>query len=315
MKTGRISLILLSLLAILTGCTDPVTETGTLTISMDNRTRGLSIIDMETRYYLVDVLNTDKSITYDQIRLEESAAAYPMTVASGNTEVSVSAYNRDNVEIGRGTSSINVVPNRNNSVDVRVEEIPGKADLIIEIDTSIKGVDFIAEIQKSQAGAVSLEIPLTAGPNGILRGRMSLDSGFYLVRIRDGNGNYYGKVESVRIFKDADITYRADVGEDRFNVSIEIHNAIVPTPSVAVEGGKAQYTDGESYSLTAISSGITDPTYQWLIDDNAVVNGNTATITGTLPHLAAGRHYFTVIVRGSDVQWVGNHEFTINRGI
>lgn len=308
----RISIILIALLSLVIGCTDAVAETGTLTINMDNRTRGLSVVDMQTEYYMVDVMNTEKSITYDQQRIDSTSVKYPIPVASGKTEIKVSAFNKDGIEIGKGSTTIDIIPNRNNVASVTVTEVPGKANLSIEVDTTIKGVSFIAEIQKTPAGTSPIDVELTAGQDGKLRGSVLLDSGFYLVKIKDSEGNYYGKVESARIFKDADITYKAFVGEDRFDVSIEIDNAIVPTPTVVITGGKAQYANGDTYYLAARATDISNPTYQWLIDETPIENSNSATITGTLSGLTEGRHYFTVIVKGEKVQWTENHEFTLN---
>ena len=303
--------MLIALLTLVIGCTADPNPRGSLTVAV-NSTRGLSNMDMVTEYYTVDIRNLDRNISYDQARIEKNSGTLTMTVASGNTEVTVNAYNAGGTAIGTGKNNVNVIPNKDNTVSVTVNELKGSAKLNIEVDTTIKGVTFMAEVGKDLKDPSPKTVTLTADPTGKLKGSVNLDSGFYLVRIKDTEGNYYGKVESVRIFKGTDITYKAYVGEDKFDVKIEIENDIMATPTVTISGGKASYNAGESYSLTASSTGITTPTYQWFLDGNEIMDATGAAITGKMENMTEGKHVITVMVKNDSVLWTANHEFTFN---
>ena len=304
----KIAIIFTALLCILVGCTDAPEETK-LTVALGSIERGLNIVDMDTAYYMVTVQNTDKDINYGSNKV--TGATLTLPVAEGNTTVAVRAYNKDDIEIGNGIDSINVRPYQENVIRITVNEIQGSANLNIAIDTTIKGVAFTAEIYKDVNSPAFKTVELSAGQDGIIRGSVNLETGYYLVKIKDATGKYYGKIETVKIFKDADITYNAYVGEDKFDVTIEIENAILPTPSITISGGKAQYANGESYSLTAAVKNIDAPTYQWFIDETPLVGETEASVTGTLENLKEGKHYFTVLAKNDKVQWTGNHEFTL----
>ena len=305
----RISMILIALSIILTGCTTDPDATGILAVSVKASNRGMDVLNINTDHYMVEVLNTDRNISYGSVRVDSQTGSLAMTVASGNTTVTVRAYDAEGTEIGNGQSSVNVRPREENHVMVTVEEIVGTGSIDIAVTTAISNVKFIAEIYRSLDRSPYRTVAL-AGNDGILRGSVSLENGFYAIRIKDADGNIYGPLKPFRIVAGKSVGYTAVI-EDRFNVQIGIENGIIHTPSITITGGKAEYRDGDSYSLKAEALYIENPTFQWFLDGRIMENCSSATISGTVVpgSLKPGRHTVSVLAGNGSVLWTESFEF------
>ena len=305
----RFSIILIAISILLAGCSTEPEETGILTISMGGNTRGMEVLDINTDHYMVEVQNTDKNISYGSVRVEKSGT-HTMTVAEGNTTVTARAYDSEGTEVGNGQATVNVRPRQENNVRVTVEEIKGNGTLDITITSAISNVELVAEIYKSIDQPPYRTVKL-AGTEGVLKGSTSLENGFYTIRIKDADGNIYGPLKPFRIVAGKSVGY-SSVIEDRFNISINIQNDIIPTPSITITGGKAEYRDGDSYSLKAEVQHIENPTFQWFLDGNIKENYTAETLSGTVVpgSLKPGKHIVSVLAGNGPVIWTESIEFT-----
>ena len=312
-------LALMIMLSVLSGCSFiPDKEISSLRIDFgpSSSSYGYENVDFETDHYTINVVNTDKSITYDAITVENGKSSEYMDVATGYTRITVDAYNSEGVKIGTGTNTVNVLPNRDNVCTVAVTEIGGEASFTVEVSTAAEGLSLTAELYRAGdvPGVTSPEKEIPLSPvSGGYSGSASVMNGNYKVYLFDGVSRVFA--DTVRIAAGHYITLRAQI-LDEWQLRVEIVDGIVKTPVITVTGGKPSYAIGESYSLTAVIEGMKSPVLTWMLDGKTIPGAFSSSVEGTIADdgsVKTGNHTFTVLAEEGDVVWTGHHEFMVTR--
>ena len=279
-------LICLSLSVLLISCSlevDNITDTGSITVAVNNSVRGLEpTISLKTSQYKITLSGPGgerKELSLNNEASETTAN----NLAVGEWTVTVEALNSDSVVIGNGSTTVQVKANQTSKASVTVSEIAGDGTLTVTLEGENKNNStYNLQIYKNENGTDELvkEQLFALDESNILKAQVTLSNGFYIFKIISSNTTETcPSPETVRIVKGDSLSTSYSLLESNAGkITIAINNAIIPNPGLSLHLSSSNLQPGDSVTITASGLESGSYRYEWYVD-KVKADGETSSLT------------------------------------
>lgn len=275
----RFFFIVLSLvLALFIGC-DNTTEspTGILSVSIATSKGVDAPVSMETASYKV-VLNGPGGESEELALTASNPYSGAIKVAAGSWNIEVTAYNKDSIAIGSGSTTVTIAPDEIKNVSVTVAEYEGEGTFEVLLGGDVKETDVFRLEVFTEAETVVTE-DLTWNGSSFQKS-VSLKNGMYGFRIYKEGVASPLRNDSVRIVNGYTTTVSLTYDESG-NLAIEIENEITATPKAEISYNTSDLYKDNPVELRADLTKANGFTVQrWLVNGTEVA-GAEESITYT----------------------------------
>lgn len=305
------SIGIILLITLLFGC-DPqgstTAETGTLSLEFESEIpRSMLEPDIEMKVHTYEILGVGPE---GRSFPPERSNGEPVTIGNlfkGEWQITVLGLNEDDIAIGEGSSTINIVPERKVTTSITVVEYAGDGTMSLQINwpaydiadpqpsakltnlttNEIIDLEFTSNLALGKATSVK---PIPAG-------YYTLTVGLYDGSPTDINNKLFGTTKAARIVTDNTTEGIVTVEKDDLTVygdlSVRVGNGLVVPFSISLVQSDESIYEGESVSFTVVPDTIGSYSYFWYVD-GALQDEETDQFTweGILP---TGKHSVDVV--------------------
>lgn len=315
------------LLTLLIGC-DPQgstkAETGTLTLEFESRISRSTLkpdIEMEVHSYEISGIGPEGR-TFTPVR----SNGEPVTIDNlfnGEWRITVLGLNEDDIAIGEGSSTVNIIPENKVTTSITVVEYAGDGIMSLEINwpaydivdpqpaakltnlTTNETIDltFISDLAQGKATSVG-DIPA---------GYYTLNVGLYDGSTADINNKLFGTTKAVRVVTDNTTSGIVTVEKDDLTVygdlSVRVGNGLPSPFSVSLTQSDEKIFEGDSISFTVTADTSGDYSYYWYVD--GALQDETEDQFILVDSLPTGKHSIDVVAFKNGVLASASTSFSI----
>lgn len=286
--------------AILNTCSPEIKKTGSLSLNLHyaknnlNKTT-LPDIDMSIDYYDITLQGPDNESIFIG---NSNGTATVDNLVSGEWSVTATAVNPDNLQIGTGTKSVQILPRQIVSCELIVTPYEGFGGLQLTItwDGEIDNSTIEGTLDPAIGSVDPVEFTLNNGVSNYEN--TSLVAGYYIMTLKlfDNNTECGGAVDVIRIIADEITNASVHIHPSPANGGTEI--TIIPEINdpieIALTGTVDTIQQGNSFSVTAEALNATDVIYSWFIDGSLKESGAAYNSYPTPADLLVGFHRLDV---------------------
>lgn len=314
----KLTAILLSLLLVFVLASCSMENDSSAVVSFDineSSARGISVVDMETAYYIVEG-SGPSSFNSGKINVDTASASF--TLVPGDWTFKASAYNDEGQKIGESDSlTRNIHSGANESISLVVRELSGTGKVTFSISYKNEDRPDTELYLQIDDG----EKQILAADNGTYTLTCEIENGFHEVFIYEGTSSEPSYMTTVRVVTGYDTRVEMEYVSSSFgNGYFEITGDITKTPVITLKPSINATAIPVNISFTVDSSveefsgGIS---YQWFINGILIPDAVSSTLSvSSLNDLAsslnagsieAGTKLAIVLkVESGDVAWTSD---------
>lgn len=307
----KILLFLLAISLILFSCSDDAGQKGNLSIRINEMaSRHISPVDMDVSYYEILLTHRDQGLNLEYT-LQKPSPQMNVELVTGEWNVKAEAYNKDGMLVGGGSATATILPKKNTSVSIPVNEFSGEGTLEVYFDSSTDMslmLDIYTTEEFNNGDNAGKSIAFTKEDSGYVA-TTKLINDFYIVEVRDTTDDTIIKRESIRIVKDRITSFRVD---SNGNIVINIEDNIEKEPilTLTASDSNAVYEDTIIFS-TAVKN-IEGPRYIWYLDNVLIEGASESTYSKLIDSsLSEGFHEISCIAISNDKAASACLKFTV----
>ncbi|MBN2039107.1 MAG: hypothetical protein JW864_03640 [Spirochaetes bacterium] len=297
-----IFIIISALSATLTTCNPGTDEKGALSFNLhftDSNSEKTAIpdIDMSISYYDITLEGPDSESIFIG---NSSGSETVVNLTSGEWTVSAIAVNSDNLQIGTGSESVEILARKIVSCEIIVSPYDGFGGLQLNItwDGTITDSRIEGNLDPAIGTVDPVDFTLDSGVS--YYENTSLTAGYYIMTIKLFNSSIEcgGAVEVLRIVADdrtkASLHIQPSSGDGGAGVAItpEMNDPV----EIVLSGGPESVQYGNSFTISAEAVNASDVIYSWFIDGSLMESGASYNSYSVPVDLAAGFHRLDIVI-------------------
>lgn len=260
----KVLFLILTVALAFISCSNNNSTDAVVSFSFNDNSRGISIVDMDTSYYIVTGACGQE--TFDSGKIDTDSPSKTYVIKAGAWSFKAIAYNVDEQIIGESESIVREIkPGANDSIKLSVREIEGIGNVTFNISYQ-GGSDLFVQINGGEKRA------MIKGENGSYSLTVSIENGFHDIAIYRDGYNTPLDVFSVRVVTGYDTLVVMEYHESSFgNGYFDITGDITQTPLITIEEGLSEVPLNIPFSVKATVEKVTeDVTYQWYLNGIAI---------------------------------------------
>lgn len=190
--------------------------------------RGLEPAGLEVDHYIITGSGPEGAVLGPVI--VESGNSREFTVAPGRWNVTVSAVNKNGIELGSGSASGDVAPGSVVQLTVNVQETKGNGTLLANVSVTGNFEEEITLSAYTSDSQIVDSVELERNAEGLYSGSLILENGFYVVKLSAGETVIAD--ETARIYANLTTAFDAKYDVDSGKVEITVIDGIIRTPDI-----------------------------------------------------------------------------------
>ena len=242
MKKHYFLLLIFSICTIFTllSCDPTPYKTGKATIYIDNKIEDSTFSLKEKTKSTTVLINEYRIIATgpNGAKIDKTVDAQENTVSFdsirvGSWDIKVKAINNDNIVVGEGSTTIRIEEEKENLVNIDIQEKEGKGKLVVSIECNTSSLPEIKVTSKKSTGNTVTEKLIKDKENGKIyySTALDIDNGIYTIDILEDNNVKYS--DEIRII-DGAVTYFYSDSDDSTETT-KIKNKIAKAPLIMLD--------------------------------------------------------------------------------
>jgi len=310
--TNTVIVIIMGLLlTLLIGCNpqeSTIAETGMLTLEFESEISRSTLkpeIEMEVNSYEVSGIGPEGR-TFTPVR----SNGEPVTIENlfnGEWRITVIGLNEDDIAIGEGSSTVNIIPENRVTTSITVVEYAGDGTISLEINWPAHDIEdpLLSAMLTNPTTNETIDLAFTStlalgkatSVEDVPSGYYTLNVGLYDGSTTDINNKLFGTTKAVRVVTDYTTSGIVTVEKDDLTVygdlSVRIGNGLSAPFSVSLTQSDEKIFEEDSISFTVSADTSGDYTYYWYVDGALQdATEDQFTLIGSLP---TGKHSIDVV--------------------
>jgi hypothetical protein len=272
--------------------------------------------DVDTSEYSYEIKGSGPDgVTFDLVTEETTVEI--SSLEPGTWRLTANQKNGDGTVLSMGEESTSLQPGNRKSVRLTVKPVQGYGTLDLSLywtqaDVAVPSVE--AQLIPVSGSPIDLSFSLGAGSAVYVAQTIPTGNHTLVLKLCDGGDMVMGAVEVVKIMNKqstAGLFEFLDIDEDDAFISVNITPKESDSITVALGGQLSEISPGESMTLSASASGLTDNVvYVWYLNGEAKETGAAFTVGSGL---ALGTYRLDVTAFSTDGNEAGSatHTFSV----